>query len=71
MNRNLTKTFYAPNEITVTNPDSGHKVQCQVIDYGKTKITAAVQGNKIILNLNEKGLFEGKMAGMTLLYNPK
>lgn len=68
MARNLTSTFYAPSKITVVNQDSGRKVECDVIDYGKTRITAAVQGNKIVLNLNEKGIFEGKMVGMTLTY---
>jgi hypothetical protein len=68
MARNLTSTFYAPDRITVTNPDSGRTVDCNVIDFGKDRITAAVNGVKIILNRTDKGYFEGKMAGMTLRY---
>lgn len=71
MSRNLTSTFYAPDKITVINPDSGTKVEADVIEYKQDRITAAVKGVKIILNRSPKGHFEGKMAGMTLTYSPK
>ncbi len=71
MARNLTSTFYAPDKITVVNPDSGTEVKADVIEYGADRITAAVSGVKIILNKNASGKFVGKMAGMTLIYSPK
>lgn len=70
MARNLTSTFYAPKTISVHNPDSGMKVECDVIEYGEKRITCAVHGAKIILNLTNRGTYEGKMAGMQLIYNP-
>jgi hypothetical protein len=66
--RNLTSTFYAPNKITVHNMDTGKKVDCDVIDYGEKRIVAAAYGAKINLNLTHSGVYEGKMAGMTLTY---
>jgi hypothetical protein len=69
-NRNLTSTFYAPKKIVISNPDTGRMIDADVIDYGTDRIVAAVHGIKVILNLNEKGIFEGKMAGMTLFYDP-
>jgi hypothetical protein len=66
--RNLTSTFYAPNKITIQNLDTGKKVECDVIDYGEKRIVAAIAGAKINLNLMNSGIYEGKMAGMTLTY---
>jgi hypothetical protein len=69
--RNLTSTFYAPDKITVVNPDTGRKVECQVIEYNTNRITAAIQGNKLLLTRNRNGIFEGRLAGMTLFYTEK
>lgn len=71
MVRNLTSTFYAPKTISVHNLDSGKKVDCDVIEYGEKRITCAIHGAKIILNLTNRGNYEGKMAGMTLSYDPR
>lgn len=67
-NRNLVRTFRAPEKITVINLDNNCEVQCAVIDYGKLRITVAVNGIKIVLTKNSKGVFEGKLAGMSLQY---
>jgi hypothetical protein len=69
MARNLSSTFYAPNSIMVQNLDSGKKIECAVIEYNDKRITCAVAGAKIILNMTNKGIYEGKMAGMTLIYD--
>ena len=70
MARNLKSTFYAPESIIVHNLDSGKKIECAVIDYSEKKITCAVSGAKIILNMTNRGVYEGKMAGMTLIHDP-
>jgi hypothetical protein len=69
-NRNLSSTFYAPNSILVHNLDSGKKVDCAVIEYNDKRITCAIAGAKIILNMTNRGVYEGKMAGMVLVYDP-
>lgn len=69
--RNLSSTFYAPDKIVITNLDNNVQVECSVIEYGAKRITAAIQGQKIILDLNSRGFYEGNISGMNLRYNPK
>lgn len=66
--RNLNRSFYTPKTIQVLNPDNGYKVDCDVIEYTESKITAAVNGIKLVLNRNSQNVFEGRMAGMTLIF---
>lgn len=59
----------APRKILIENPDTGRQMDADVISYSQSQIVAAIYGSRIVLYyVNDKLIYEGKMAGMTLIY---
>jgi hypothetical protein len=66
------KRDYTPTEVDIVCENNGKTIRAAVLSLTEQMLVAAVNGVKVTLtSRNRNGVYEGRMAGLDLVYTSK